>query len=160
MDEFLTKPIDRIALAHALDRWIDTRKEPMNDLPTPELPPTAPIAGLDTARLDMLRDLDPGDTTYIDRAIGNFQRNSAAAEASIAELVAAGDGPGLKAAAHKIAGSALNLGAPRAGEAARALEHAANSGSTAGADELLAELRKAMAEARELLLAYQATYTP
>lgn len=118
------------------------------------------VAGLDTARLDMLRDLDPGNTTYLDRAIGNFQRNSAAAESAIAELVAADDGPGLTAAAHKIAGSALNLGAPRAGEAARALEHVANSGSTTGCDELLVELRVAMDEARELLLAYQATYAP
>lgn len=124
-----------------------------------QLPPTPPIAGLDTERLDSLRDLDPGDTTYIDRAIGNFQVNSAAAVEVIHGLAEAGDAAGLKAAAHKIAGSALNLGVPRAGEAARALELLGDSGSTDGAAALLAELDEAMALGRELLLAYQRTYS-
>ena len=125
----------------------------------PDLAPTPPIAGLDVERLDSLRDLDPGETTYIDRAIGTFQVNSAAAEAAIREAVAAGDVETLKARAHKIAGSALNLGVPRAGEAARALELAADTGSVDGAAALLPELEKSMAEGRALLLAYQATYT-
>ncbi len=197
MDEFLTKPVDRAALAHALDRWIVRRADPAGPsapapgstqpgsaqpgstqpgsaqpgstqpttatpepapAPPPALPPTGPMPGLDTARLDMLRDLDPGDTTYIDRAIGNFQTNSAASEATIADLAAAGEALELKAVAHKIAGSALNLGVTRAGEAARAIEQLADTGTTRGADELLAELHAAMAEARERLLAYRASY--
>ena len=158
MDEFLTKPVDRSALAAALHRWIATEEEPMTD-ETSTLAPTPPIAGLDTDRLDMLRDLDPGDTSYIDRAIANFQVNSVAAEAAIQDLVAGEDSAGLKAVAHKIAGSALNLGAPRAGESARALEQLADTDTTDGAVELLTELSEAMAEARRLLLAYQATYS-
>ncbi len=159
MDDFLTKPIDRAGLAEALGRWTSTRREPMNASPPDPLPATGPIEGLDTARLDMLRDLDPGETTYIDRAIGNFQKNSVAAEESIDAHVVAGDAPALKATAHKIAGSALNLGVARAGEAARAMEHLADSGSTDGAEDLLSELHEAMGQARSLLLAYQATYS-
>ena len=165
MDEFLTKPIDRSALSQTLSRWIVRRDESSggstdqvgDDVQL--LPPTDPIPGLDTVRLDMLRDLDPGDTTYIDRAIGNFQANSVAAESAIADFVAAGDTVGLKASSHKIAGSALNLGVHRAGEAARALEQLATDGTTDGADALLDELREAMAEGRRLLLDYQATYS-
>ncbi|CAN5445081.1 hypothetical protein BH09ACT12_BH09ACT12_11100 [soil metagenome] len=161
MDEFLTKPVDRAALAKVLTQWIAPGKDPMTDNTHGsglQLPPTEPMMGLDTERLDMLRDLDPGDTTYIDRAIGNFQVNSLAAESVLGELVADGDSAGLKAAAHKIAGSALNLGVPRAGEAARALEHLADTGTTIGGESLMTELREAMAEGRALLLAYQATY--
>lgn len=164
MDEFLTKPIDRSALSQTLSRWVvrhddqGTPPEPVADDVAP-LPPTDPIPGLDTVRLDMLRDLDPGDTSYIDRAIGNFQANSVAAVVAIEACVAARDLPGLKAASHKIAGSALNLGVHRAGEAARALEQLANDETTEGAEALLEELREAMAEGRRLLLDYQATYS-
>lgn len=120
--------------------------------------PTPPIEGVDVERLDTLRDLDPGDTTYLDRAIGNFQVNSAAAVAAIHQAVAAGDVEALRARSHKIAGSALNLGLPRAGEAARAVEIASDTGTVEPAVRLLAELEDAMAEGRQLLLTYQATY--
>lgn len=123
------------------------------------LPPTAPIDGLDVERLDSLRDLDPGDTTYLDRAIANFQVNSAAAVEAVRTAIAEGDLATLKARSHKIAGSALNLGVPHAGEVARAVEVRADAGSLDGAAALLDELDAAMAEGRRLLLAYQATYT-
>lgn len=122
------------------------------------LPATPPIAGLDVERLDSLRDLDPGDTTYIDRAIANFQVNSVAAVEAVRDAVAADDVATAKARSHKIAGSALNLGVPRAGQAARAVEIAADTGSVAAVVPLLDELDEAMAEGRALLLAYQATY--
>ena len=124
-----------------------------------ELPPTPPIAGLDTERLDSLRDLEPGNTTYLDRAIGNFQVNSVAAVDAIRAAAADGDAATVRFRAHKIAGSALNLGVPRAGEAARALEIATDSGSTGDTTALLPELEESMAEGRALLLTYQATYT-
>ncbi|MCW2814286.1 MAG: sensor hybrid histidine kinase [Nocardioides sp.] len=131
----------------------------MSDTDSTEgLPATPPMAGLDVERLDSLRDLDPGDTTYIDRAIGNFQVNSAAAVEAIREAIAADDVATVKARAHKIAGSALNLGVPRAGEVARSVEIAADTGSVAAAVPLVDELDAAMAEGRALLLAYQATY--
>ncbi len=68
------------------------------------------------------------------------------------------DAAAIKAVAHKIAGSALNLGLTRAGEAARAVELATDSGLTKGVDALVPELREAMAEGRQLLLDYQSTY--
>jgi HPt (histidine-containing phosphotransfer) domain-containing protein len=123
-----------------------------------ELAVTPPIAGLDVARLDSLRDLDPGDTSYLDRAIANFQVNSAAAVEAIRAAVDEGDLDVVGARSHKIAGSALNLGVPRAGEAARAVELASETGSVDEVVALLDELQESMVEGRALLLAYQATY--
>ena len=120
--------------------------------------PTDPIRGLDVERLDSLRDLDPGDTTYIDRAISNFQVNSVAAVEAIRAALVEGDVTTVKARSHKIAGSALNLGIPRAGEAARAVEAAADEGLVKPTAALLDELAESMAEGRALLLTYQATY--
>ena len=161
MDDFLTKPVDPVALATALDRWLGREHEPAEEQPeeAEPLPATPPIEGLDTARLDMLRDLDPGDTTYLDRAIDNFQRNSVEAVEAIRSHLLTGDLTALKAAAHKIAGSALNLGARRAGTSARALELAADTGSAQAAGILLAGLDETMGQARSLLRVYQATYT-
>jgi len=133
--------------------------QPQTEPVAPEAAPSAaPVPSLDLDRLSMLREIDPGDTSYLDRAIGNFQVNSEAAVAGIAQHLADADAPGIKAVAHKIAGSALNLGLTRAGEAARAIELATDSGLTNGVDALLPELREAMTEGRQLLLDYQATH--
>ncbi len=122
------------------------------------LPPTPAIPGLDTGRLDELRDLDPGDTTYLDRAIGNFARNSSLAPEAFRELILAGDAPGLRAAAHKLLGGALNLGATVAVECLRAVESHAERGTTDGADALVPSVDGALRRAREQLALYQATY--
>ncbi len=125
--------------------------------PFEPLPPTPPIVGLEVDRLDVLRDIDPGDTSYILRAIGNFQVNSSEAVEAIREALGAEDLTALKARAHKIAGSAFNLGVPAAGEAARAIEMAADEGDLVMAGALLPTLEGAMARARDLLLTYRAT---
>lgn len=113
------------------------------------------LEDLDTDRLDMLRGLD---ASYIDRAIGNFQVNSVTAVDAIRRHIAARDAKAMRAAAHKISGSALNLGAHFASEAARRIEVLGDAGTTAGALDLLPQLEDAMEHARALLLGYQATY--
>jgi len=123
------------------------------------LAPTPPIAGLDTERLDELRDLDPGVTTYLDRAIANFDRNSAAAPVAFARVIAEGDAAQLRAGAHRLLGSALNLGAVVAVEPLRALEAHGDSGTTAGAEPLVPSVDGALRRAREQLAIYRATYT-
>jgi PAS domain S-box-containing protein len=163
MDDFLTKPVDPAALGAVLARWLGPQSpagSPAGDVPATEPPvtPSSPVDGLDLERLEMLRDLDPGNTTYLDRAIGNFMVNSRTGLDAIREAVVAGDAPGLRAAAHKLAGSALNLGVPFAGEAARQLEFLGDAGTVDGATELLPELEETMERARAALLAYQESY--
>ncbi|GEP34301.1 hypothetical protein NSZ01_20690 [Nocardioides szechwanensis] len=160
MDDFLTKPVDAGALSAALTRW--TVLPPSEDFVGDDervLPPTAPIVGLDVERLDMLRDLDPGNTAYLDRAIGNFSVNSVAAVETIREHILAGDADKMRQASHKLAGSALNLGVQGSAAAARQIEWLGDAGTTDGALEMVAPLEKALEEGRALLRSYQATYS-
>jgi PAS domain S-box-containing protein len=161
MDDFLTKPVDPAALAHTLLRWTGGVPEeaPVGDDGL-VLPPTSPIDGLDVERLDMLRDLDVGNTDYLDRAIGNFSRNSVAAVATIRGHIAGGDADLMRQAAHKLAGSALNLGVQGTAAAARQIEWLGDAGTTDGALNLVPDLERALEEGRVLLRTYQATYAP
>ncbi len=121
-----------------------------------QLPPTPPIAGLDVERLDELRDLDPGDTTYLDRALANFDRNSRAAPEQFRQCIALGDAAQLRASAHRILGSALNLGTVVAVDPLRALEAHGDSGTTAGAELLVPAADGALRRGREQLAIYVA----
>ena len=121
MDDFLTKPVDPGALTAVLATWLHGASAAAHA--TPPAPPrqerreprAEDPARLDLARIDELRDLDPGDTSYLDRAIGNFVTNSPTALATIREACAAGDVETLKQVSHKLAGGALNLGVTAAG---------------------------------------------
>lgn len=119
--------------------------------PTPE-------DGLDLERLAMLRDLDPDDTAYLDRAIGNFVTNSPEAGAAARAAALRGDHEELKAVTHKMVGNSLNLGLNYVGAAARRLELLAGEGTTEGALPLLDELDTALLRGRGDLLAFQASY--
>jgi signal transduction histidine kinase/DNA-binding response OmpR family regulator/HPt (histidine-containing phosphotransfer) domain-containing protein len=167
MDDFLTKPVDPSALTNVLDRWLK-KEPPMSTPPThpadgtddgPENGTEDCTEGLDLARIDELRDLDPGNTTYLDRAIGNFVTNTPVTMATIREALEADDAATLKAVSHKLAGGALNLGATHAGRVALEIEAVADSGSTAAAAELVELLDAGLARARTALLAYQADYS-
>ncbi|WP_232679146.1 hybrid sensor histidine kinase/response regulator [Nocardioides sp. R-C-SC26] len=162
MDDFLTKPVDPGALATLLDRWVQSGEQPTQAPPattvTTDLLAGAPRGSLDVERLEMLREIDPGDTSYLQRAIGNFQVNSQAAEDGVRAAIAAGDPVVLRAVAHKITGSALNLGLVRAGESSRALELEGAAGTTSGLDPLVEEFTAAMAEGRALLVDFRDRY--
>ena len=161
MDDFLTKPVDLAALTTVLDAWL--HKETPVPSPTPGRrpgpAPAADLAGLDLDRIDELRDLDPGDTSYLDRAIGNFVANSPTTLASIRAACAAGDVETLRQVSHKLAGGALNLGVTAAGRIAQQIEQVAGTGSIAEVADLVEQLDLALARGRASVLAYQATYS-
>ncbi|WP_166392436.1 Hpt domain-containing protein [Nocardioides ochotonae] len=119
---------------------------------------STPEDDLDLERLAMLRDLDPDDTSYLDRAIGNFVSNASTVGATAREAALRGDHEELRAVTHKMVGNALNLGLNYVGAAARRLELLAGEGTTEGAAALLDDLDRALARGREDLLAFQASY--
>ena len=124
------------------------------------VPPTddPALAGLDLDRLEMLRELDEDNTDYLDRAIANFERNCAEAMEAMSAAVDAGDADALRQVSHKLAGGALNLGVVYAGEAVRRLEAVADTGSVAGAADLLPSTEEALARGRGALSVYQEWY--
>ncbi|WP_300373796.1 response regulator [Nocardioides sp.] len=163
MDDFLTKPVDPGALAAVLDQWV-SRSDPVPRsvrVVTEEKhrEDHDALKGLTLDRLDELRDLDPGDTTYLDRAIGNFVANTPDTLESIREALDAGDTATLKQVVHKLAGGALNLGVTPAGRTAQQIELIADTGTTEGAAELVEQLAAELADGRAALRAYQATYS-
>lgn len=92
MDDFLTKPVDPSALATVLARWLGDRAAPTGRT-LPPVTGTADVPGPDglaRERLDELRDLDPGNTAYLDRAIGNFVRNTPTTLEEIRRAIAEG----------------------------------------------------------------------
>ena len=160
MDDFLTKPVDPSALAAVLEeRFGAVADRGRGSVRTVTEHRDDATAGLELGRLDELRDLDPGNTTYLDRAIGNFVNNTPGTLEQIRQAVEAGDAPTLKQVSHKLAGGALNLGVTAAGRTAQQIELAADTGSTEGAVELLPRLEAALEEGRTALLAYQAAYS-
>jgi CheY-like chemotaxis protein len=168
MDDFLTKPVDAAALALVLDQWVGTTSAPaartvriVTEDQTPPAPaaPDPALDGLTLDRLDELRDLDPGNTAYLDRAIGNFVANTPETLQRIREALTAGDAATLKQVSHKLAGGALNLGVTPAGRTAQQIELVADTGTTAGAAELVDRLAEELELGRAALLAYQARYS-
>ena len=155
MDDFLTKPVDPDALAAALSRWLGDEAPGERAAPPARVPVTD---DLDLDRLDLLRDMADGDTAYLDRAIGRFVTGTPDLVAAIGAAVRAADPDDLRQQAHRLAGSALNLGVPRVGNAARALEHLADTGTTAGADDLLSRLTQVVDAGCAALLSYQQGY--
>ena len=125
----------------------------------PHARPAQDLDGLDTSRLDELRELDPDDISYLRRAIGNFERNSLAAPAELRDLVLTQDPSRLRSSAHRLLGSALNLGAGVAVAPLRALEALGDRHTTEGALELLPEVERTLAQARAQLAAYLALHT-
>jgi PAS domain S-box-containing protein len=137
MDDFLTKPVDLEHLTRTLARWF------------------AGEGALDLARLDLLRDMDPDDTTYLERVTGRFEESTRSAAEDLRSAVEAGDAPALRAHAHKLAGSAANLGALEVATLARQLEALGDSGTTSGAAPLLSRLGTALDRARAGIRGYR-----
>jgi CheY-like chemotaxis protein len=137
MDDFLTKPVDLDQLTRTLARWFDGE------------------GALDLARLDLLRDMDPGDTSYLERVTGRFEETTASAAVDLRAAVEGGDAAALRAHAHRLAGGAGNLGAIEVATLARELEALGDAGTTDGAVPLLAQLDTALDRARAGVRAYR-----
>jgi len=147
MDDYLTKPVDAARLTETLDRWLARRPSYADRL--------------DLERLDELRELDdPDEGSYVDRAIGNFLASAEQHVAAMTDAAAAGDAEQLRSVAHRMAGSALNLGAVKFGQGARDVELQVLNDEFDEAVAALPELAERLAADMEALRAYQREQFP
>jgi PAS domain S-box-containing protein len=120
MDDFLMKPIDFGLLESTLGRWVGGEPSPDGDTqPDPD------ASGLlDLTRIRMLHDLRPGDPSLIQQFVDTFVAKAPDDAEAIASAVRVADHSRLMEAAHRLKGSAQNLGAVEVGRLCEALENA------------------------------------
>ena len=104
---------------------------------------------VDGDRFDMLHEMVKDGVSLFQRSSGNFIAHAPDHLAAIRSAVDAADADDLCATAHKLKGSALNLGLPRVGLAAAELEEQGRAGvldgSPAAYEALAVEMDKALA---------------
>jgi PAS domain S-box-containing protein len=144
MDAFLTKPIevDRLDAVLAEQLGLPTR----TGAAASRVAPVAPRRVLDTSRLDELLEMGEQAVPLVQRAVDNFVGGAQAQVDTLREALAGGDAEAVRSAAHRLRGSALNLGATRVADLAEQVETAGIEHRLAGADPLLERLEAALGE--------------
>ena len=146
MDDFLTKPVDPVRLLRVIRQWVDHGASAPDHAADPARLPE-PAGVVDLTRMRMLDEMRRDGSSLFDRASENFVEQAPGSLADIRAAVAAGDPAALASLAHRLRGSATNLGLPALGEAAGVLEEIGDAGSVDAADAAVAELRDALTDA-------------
>ena len=156
MDDFLTKPVDPVHLDRTLMRWTDATERTAAGVEASTSSTGAQVATdpgddgvLDLARINVLHELRMDGVSFFERTAAAFSARVPTQLADLRDAAAVGDAGTLKTVAHQLKGSALNLGLPRLGAAAAALEAASGQPSSPEAraclDTVDAEASKALA---------------
>lgn len=142
MDGYVSKPIQTPALVAALNAAVgDDGGSSTSDLPGTAKPSSLPVID----RVAVLENLG-GDLDLFHQIITIFLDDTPPKIEALQQALAARDAAQLHTLGHTLKGSIANFGAPRATEAARALENAAKLGDLAHAPQQVQELMAATEE--------------
>ena len=156
MSGFLAKPVGVDALGQVLREQLAAPDvQPVDEPATPDRPMADAGMALDTGRLDELAEMGPAAVPLIQRAIDNFVDGADENLADLREASAAADAPTLRSAAHRLKGSAANLGARRVAELAFDVERLAEDGRLDEAGCVLDDLAPALHEVCAALESYR-----
>jgi HPt (histidine-containing phosphotransfer) domain-containing protein len=108
---------------------------------------------LDPEAISSLRELSPGDDTFLKEIIQIFLEDTPARINDARVTLAAGDAVAFIRAAHTIKGSCGNLGAERLRRTAERIEHGARKNGLVGLENAVAELEAEFASVRTALSA-------
>jgi CheY-like chemotaxis protein/HPt (histidine-containing phosphotransfer) domain-containing protein len=136
MNDFVSKPIDRVALVKSLRRWLSRPELRQGDKETWRLGDKETEVAVPVSLSGPLEGIDVDGTVRrlgipFDTLRSMFLRFADGQRKTLEELrgaVSAGDRGAARRHAHALAGAAGNLGADGLGEAAKALELAAKDG--------------------------------
>jgi HPt (histidine-containing phosphotransfer) domain-containing protein len=147
MDDYLTKPVRVAELARCLERWGRLSAVPV---PSPSLPAQGGAPGegadeapalLDLAVLAELRELEEGgEVGMVQSFIDGFAYAVPQHLVLLREAAAAGSPEQLRQHAHRLKGTAANVGARGVAERCDALERLGRSGSVHGSEPLIDEV--------------------
>lgn len=119
MDDFLVKPVDPALLAATLNRW-------QRRLVTAAQPPAEAMGVLDERQLSALHSLTPEDPSIFHRLLDSFLDSTSQALDEIHSAKVNEDHAQLEHVAHRLKGSALNIGVQHLASVCQHLEdHAA-----------------------------------
>jgi len=166
MTGFLAKPVGVEALGRVLREQLGGASRPadatqlrpaaIGRAPAADDPIGDPVTPtLDSARLDELAEMGAAALPLIQRAIDNFVDGIDEQVAALRGRLEAGDAHGLRGAAHRLKGSAANLGAVRVAAHALELEQLAEDENLDLAGDVLDDLTDALAEAAVALGGYR-----
>jgi CheY-like chemotaxis protein/HPt (histidine-containing phosphotransfer) domain-containing protein len=155
MDDYLTKPLDRVRLAQTLARHL---AGPADSGSRRGADPTAATAGSTAQPVDWTRFMQvaDGDESLAQELVELFIESGDLALAEIRSALGRGDLPAIGRAAHSLKGASANIHARATSAAAAQLESAAVTGATEQVARLEGELRVAASQAIEFLRAKRA----
>jgi HPt (histidine-containing phosphotransfer) domain-containing protein len=110
MDDYVSKPVTARAVETALVRWLVGGPTPGPAAVVSEPAPTVRSA-VDQDRLVVLRNMGPADGSLFIRLVDAFLVEAPISVAELHEAVERADSLGLHRCAHRLRGSAANLGA-------------------------------------------------
>ncbi len=156
MDDYVSKPIELADLRRAIERTSGrARPEPPAPADTDAGDPAGEAPGGQDAGGPIDRaafvDLHGEDTAVrlLPRIAQTFLAGQVEPMQRLATAIEAGDGEGVRLAAHRLKGSAASLSAPRARDLARDLEELGRAGDLDAAPALLAALRAEVERIRD-----------
>ncbi len=154
MDDFLTKPVDSERLHAVVQRWTRGMTAPSGKMCTDAAAgpgggggPGRTTVVIDNSRIDLLNEMVVDGVSLFQSASSNFIANASEVLTALGAAVVASDADRLAATAHKLRGSALNLGLPQVGAAACELEEQGRTGRVDPSEETLALLTHEMTRA-------------
>ncbi len=167
MDDFLTKPVDSERLQRVLRQWItgSPDEQAVNGRTIPTVRSSTNGAAVpvdrsevvDLGRIEMLHEMVKDGVSLFQRSSGNFIAHAQDHLTAIGAAVDVADPDELMATAHKLKGSALNLGLPRVGTAAFELEERGRERRLEGAEAAFSALSREMGLALAALEQERAT---